>query len=397
MTQQTSLLAKSSSDAATSTDAVTPAKSHYVVLDGLRGVASLMVVVFHLFEAYTGGDPQKQIVNHGYLAVDFFFLLSGFVIAYAYDDRWAAGMSPWGFYKRRLVRLQPMIIMGSLIGAALVGFQHFSIFPKLEAASTWQIVGVMLLGCLMIPLTPSAEIRGWTEIYPLNGPAWSLFYEYVANILYATGLRKLSNRVLGVLVGLAALALVHLLVLGPRGDVIGGWALDAGGVRIGLTRVLFPFLAGVLLMRLGRRIKIGGAFAVCSLLLVATLTLPRFGGTERLWVNGLYEAFCVIALFPLIVLIGAGEKGADGPSIRIARFFGDLSYPLYITHYPLIYIYTGWVVDKKIPAGQGALLGAGVFVAAVTIAYACLKLYDEPARRWLGGKLMAGPRLRTSN
>jgi peptidoglycan/LPS O-acetylase OafA/YrhL len=384
-------------DAATSVHAVAPMKGHYVILDGLRGVASLMVVVFHLFEAYAGGNPQNQIVNHGYLAVDFFFLLSGFVIAYAYDDRWAAGMGPWEFYRRRLVRLQPMIIVGGLIGAALVGFQHFSIFPKLEAASAWQVVAVMLLGFLMIPLTPSAEIRGWGEIYPLNGPAWSLFYEYVANALYAMGLRKLSNRALGVLVGLAALALLHMLVFGPRGDVIGGWALDANGIRIGLTRVLFPFFAGVLLMRAGKRIKLGSAFAVCSLLLIVALALPRFGGTERLWINGLYEALCVIVVFPLIVLIGAGEKDVDGPSVRIARFFGDLSYPLYITHYPLIYIYTGWVVDKKVPAGQGALVGAGVFVAAVAMAYACLKLCDEPARRWLAGKLLAPARSRSPN
>ena len=376
-----------SSDVATSTDATAPAKNHYVILDGLRGVASLMVVVFHLFEAYSGGSPQKQIINHGYLAVDFFFLLSGFVIAYAYDDRWA-GMGQWDFYKRRLVRLQPMIVMGGLIGAALVGFQHFSIFPKLEAVTVWQIVGVMLLGFLMIPMTPSTEIRGWGEIYPLNGPAWSLFYEYVGNILYAVGVRKLSNRALGVVVALAALALIHLLVFGPRGDVIGGWALDANGIRIGLTRVLFPFFAGVLLMRLGKRIRVRNAFGLCSLLLVVALALPRFGGTERLWVNGLYEAVCVIVLFPLIVAIGAGEKSVDGVSVRTARFFGDLSYPLYITHYPLIYIYTGWVVDKKVPAAQGALVGAGVFVAAVTIAYACLKLYDEPARRWLAGKLL---------
>jgi peptidoglycan/LPS O-acetylase OafA/YrhL len=397
MTEQTGTLAIPGSDAATSIGAIAPAKDHYVILDGLRGVAALMVVVFHLFEAYAAGNPHKQIVNHGYLAVDFFFLLSGFVIAYAYDGRWAAGMGQWAFYKRRLVRLQPMIIMGSLIGAALVAFQHFPIFAKLEAVSAWQVAAVMLLGFVMIPLTPSAEIRGWGEIYPLNGPAWSLFYEYLANILYAVGLRKLSNRALGVLVALAAVALVHMLVFGPRGDVVGGWALDAGGIRIGLTRVLFPFFAGVLLMRLGKRIKVRGAFAVCSLLLVMALALPRFGGTERLWVNGLYEALCVIVLFPLIVMIGAGEKSVDGPSVRIARFFGDLSYPLYITHYPLIYIYIGWVADKKVPPAQGALVGAGVFVAAVAIAYACLKLYDEPARRWLADRLLARGRSRSSN
>jgi peptidoglycan/LPS O-acetylase OafA/YrhL len=379
------------SSAATSTDATAPTKNHYVILDGLRGVASLMVVVFHLFEAYSGGSPQKQIINHGYLAVDFFFLLSGFVIAYAYDDRWA-GMGQWEFYKRRLVRLQPMIIMGGLIGAALIGFQHYSIFPKLEAATIWQILGLLLLGFLMIPVTPSADIRGWSEIYPLNGPAWSLFYEYLANILYAVGVRKLSNRALGVVVALTALALVHLLVFGPRGDVIGGWALDANGIRIGLTRVLFPFFAGVLLMRLGKRIRVRNAFGLCSVLLIVALALPRFGGTERLWLNGLYEAACVILLFPLIVAIGAGEKSVDGVSVRTARFFGDLSYPLYITHYPLIYIYTGWVVDKKVPAAQGALVGAGVFVGAVAIAYACLKLYDEPARRWLAGKLLTRAR-----
>lgn len=377
-----------SSAAATSTDATKPAKSHYVILDGLRGVASLMVVVFHLFEAWAGGDPEKQIINHGYLAVDFFFLLSGFVIAYAYDERWAAGMSQWDFYKRRLVRLQPMIIVGGLIGAAMLGAQHSSLFPKLATVTAWQVVGVLLLSFVMIPLTPAAEIRGWGEIYPLNGPQWSLFYEYVGNILYAVGLRKLSNRWLGVLVTLSAGALIWLLVRGPRGDVIGGWALDASGVQIGLTRLMFPFFAGILLMRLGKRIRVRNAFAVCSLLLIVGLSLPRFGVGDQRWINGLYEAACVIVLFPLIVAIGAGEKDVDGPSVRTARFFGDLSYPLYITHYPLIYAYTGWVVDKKPAPLQGALVGAGVFVAAVTIAWACLKLYDEPVRRWLAGKLL---------
>ncbi|MBW8735443.1 MAG: acyltransferase, partial [Asticcacaulis sp.] len=276
------------------TNAVAPAKSHYVILDGLRGVAALLVVVFHLFEAHSGGSSQKQIINHGYLAVDFFFLLSGFVVAYAYDDRWSAGMSQWEFYKRRLVRLQPMIIVGSLIGAALFAFQGFSIYPKHDATSLVHVIAVMVIGFTMIPLTPSADIRGWNETYPLNGPAWSLFYEYVANIAYAAGIRKLPNRALGVLVALGAVALVVLAVFGKRGDVVGGWSLDAEGIRIGLTRVVFPFFAGILLMRLGKRVKLPHAFAVCSLLLVAALALPRFGGTDRLWLNGLYETACIV-------------------------------------------------------------------------------------------------------
>lgn len=370
-----------------STDAISPSKNHYAILDGLRGVAALFVVAFHLFEAYAQNNPQKQIINHGYLAVDFFFLLSGFVVAYAYDDRWGR-MSALGFFKRRLMRLQPMVIMGSLIGAALFAFQDYSIFPKFPSTSPFHVLVVMALGLVMIPLPKSADVRGWDEIYPLNGPAWSLFYEYVANALYALGVRKLSNRSLGALVALSAIALIYLAVLGPRGDLIGGWALDPPGIQIGLSRVMFPFFAGVLLMRLGGRLQIPSAFTISSALLIVALCLPRFGGTDHLWVNGLYDAACVILLFPLIVAIGAGERMADGASVRIARFFGALSYPLYITHYPLIYIYTGWVVDRKIPARQGAVVGVGVFVAAVTLAYACLKLYDEPVRRRLAGRFL---------
>jgi peptidoglycan/LPS O-acetylase OafA/YrhL len=373
---------------ATSTNATAPGKNHYVILDGLRGVAALFVVAFHLFEAYAGNNPQKQIINHGYLAVDFFFLLSGFVVAYAYDDRWDR-MSVLGFFKRRLIRLQPMVVMGSVIGAALFAFQDYSIFPKYGNSSLSHVVIVMVLGFVMIPLPKSADVRGWDEIYPLNGPAWSLFYEYVANALYALGLRKLSNRSLGILVALSACALIYLAVFGPRGDLIGGWALDASGIQIGMSRVMFPFFAGVLLMRLGGRVRVPYAFAVSSALLIVALCLPRFGGTDHLWLNGLYEAGCVIVLFPLIVAIGAGDRAADGPSVRLARFFGALSYPLYITHYALIYIFTGWAVDRKIPAPQGAVMGIGVFIATVVIAYACLKLYDEPVRRKLAARYLA--------
>lgn len=373
---------------ATSTNATAPGKNHYVILDGLRGVAALFVVAFHLFEAYAGNNPQKQIINHGYLAVDFFFLLSGFVVAYAYDDRWDR-MSVLGFFKRRLIRLQPMVVMGSVIGAALFVFQDYSIFPKYGNTSFLHVVIVMVLGFVMIPLPKSADVRGWDEIYPLNGPAWSLFYEYVANALYALGVRKLSNRSLGILVALSACTLIYLAVFGPRGDLIGGWALDASGIQIGMSRVMFPFFAGVLLMRLGGRVRVPYAFAVSSALLIVALCLPRFGGTDHLWLNGLYEAGCVIVLFPLIVAIGAGDRAADGPSVRLARFFGALSYPLYITHYALIYIFTGWAVDRKIPAPQGAVMGIGVFIATVVIAYACLKLYDEPVRRKLAARYLA--------
>jgi peptidoglycan/LPS O-acetylase OafA/YrhL len=383
----------STSAAATSTNAIAPEKSHYVVLDGLRGVASIMVVMFHVFEAFSFGDPPRQIINHGYLAVDFFFLLSGFVIAYAYDDRWGR-MSQWEFYKRRLIRLQPMVILGSVIGAALFYFQAGSIFPKISTTPVWQLVLVMLLGCTLLPLPKAFDIRGWDEIHPLDGPAWSLFYEYIANVAYAVLFRRLTHRVLGVLAFLAALLLLEVALLGERRDLIGGWSLDAAGVHVGLARVLYPFLAGMLLMRLGKRIRIRHSFAISSLLLVVALSLPRFGATPHHWTNGLYDAMCVLLLFPLIVAIGAGEKSVQGTSVRIARFFGDLSFPLYITHYPLIYLYTVWVIDNQVAPGPGAFWGCALVITAVAIAYVSLKWYDEPVRRWLSARYLPASKRR---
>jgi peptidoglycan/LPS O-acetylase OafA/YrhL len=358
-------------------------KSHYEILDGLRGVASVLVIAFHVFETFTGGNKFIQIINHGYLAVDFFFLLSGFVVAYAYDDRWGK-MTQWDFYKRRLIRLQPMVIMGSLIGAALFYFQGSAVFPLIAQTPVWKMLILMVVGCTLIPVLPSMDIRGWQEMHPLNGPAWSLFFEYVANILYAVFVRRFSKTLLTVFVILSAFLLINFLVWGGQGDVIGGWSVDKTQLYIGITRVLYPFFAGVLLCRMGKLIHIKGAFWVCSLLIVIVLSVPRIGGSEHLWMNGLYESFVIILVFPLIVSIGAGGSIKNKHSVRICKFLGDISYPLYITHYPLIYIFTAWVANNKVPLGpKGLEVGGLLFVTSIVIAYACLKLYDEPVRNWL--------------
>ena len=358
-------------------------KNHYQILDGLRGVASIVVVACHILESYTGGDRLVQIINHGYLAVDFFFLLSGFVVAYAYDDRWGK-MTLWDFCKRRLIRLQPMIIMGSIIGAALFYLQTSGIFPLISQTSVWKMLLVMVIGFTLIPLPVSMDIRGWQEMHPLNGPAWSLFFEYIANLLYALVIRKLSKKALGVLVFLFACLLTHYLLMGPTGDLIGGWTLNETQLNIGFTRLLFPFFAGILLCRMGKLIRINGGFWLCSLMIVIILSVPRIGGSEHLWMNGLYESFTVIILFPLIISIGAGSEIKNRRSIKACKFLGDISYPLYITHYPLIYIYTAWVADNNIPlGGHGLLVGLALLIGSFCIAYACLKLYDEPVRDYL--------------
>ncbi|HEY4060987.1 MAG TPA: acyltransferase [Puia sp.] len=365
-----------------------PSKTHYPILDGLRGVASVMVIVFHVFETFSGGNRFIQIINHGYLAVDFFFLLSGFVVAYAYDDRWGK-MTQWNFYKRRLVRLQPMVVMGSVIGAALFYLQAGGAFPLIAGTPVWKMLLVMIIGSTLLPVPISMDIRGWQEMHPLDGPAWSLFFEYIANILYAVVVRRFSKMLLSLFVALAGCLLIYYLLAGPTGDLIGGWSLNKEQLFIGFTRVLYPFFAGVLLCRIGKLIHIKGAFWWCSLLIVLVLSVPRVGDAQHLWMNGLYEIGCVLFIFPLIVAIGAGGEIRHPGSVRICQFLGDISYPLYITHYPLIYVYTAWVTNNKIPLGrEGLLVGLLLVVTSILVAYGCLKLYDEPVRQWLKRKVL---------
>lgn len=356
-------------------------KPHLPILDGLRGVAALMVVAFHILEAHAA-DRFSQVINHGYLAVDFFFLLSGFVIGFAYDDRWNQ-MSLGAFIRRRLIRLQPMLVMGMLVGALFFYTQDSVLWPGIHAVPVWQVMLTLLAGMLMIPLLTGMDIRGWWEMYPLNGPAWSLFFEYLANLMYALFIRKWPVWALALLVLVSGGALAHYSVTGSQGDLIGGWSLDPAQFRIGLTRLMYPFFAGLLLFRIARLRPVPNAFLWCSLLLMAALSVPRLGGEQGLWMNGLYDALMVILVFPLIVYLGAGGTLRANRETALCRFLGDISYPIYITHYPILYWYTGWVKDHNSSILSTWPVALGVMAGCILLAYACLRLYDVPVRRWL--------------
>lgn len=202
------------------------------------------------------------------------------------------------------------------------------------------------------------------------------------------GLRKLSNKALACFVVLAGAVLLHFAVTNPNGDVTGGWTLNAEHMRVGMTRTLFPFFAGLLLSRVARPANIKNAFLWCSLLVAVVLLMPRIGGAQHLWINGLYEAFCIIIVFPLIVYIGASGVVHSQTEDKICSLLGNLSYPLYMTHYALVYFYVGWVSNHSgitlWQAWPNALL---TFSGAIVLAYASLRLYDEPVRAWLRKKL----------
>lgn len=355
-------------------------KPHYNILDGLRGVAAITVVCFHIFEAYATSHLDQQI-NHGYLAVDFFFILSGFVVGYAYDDRWGK-MKTKDFIKRRIIRLHPMVVMGALIGAVMFYLQGCSVWD-VSTVTIGALFVATLINALLIPATPGTEVRGLGEMYPLNGPSWSLFFEYIGNLLYALFIRRLSTKALAWLVFFAGCGLATFSIAGPYGDICAGYTLTGVEFTAGFLRVLFSFSAGLLLIRIFKPIQMKGSFWICSLAIVALLAVPRIGGAEHLWMNGLYDTICFALFFPIIVYLGASGKTTDSYTKRICNFLGDISYPLYMVHYPFIYLYYAWVKNEQLTFGESFPGAAGVMIGSIVLAYICLKCYDIPVRRYL--------------
>lgn len=379
-------------------------KPRYEILDGLRGVASILVMFFHFSMAYNFSRTETPL-GHISMAVDFFFLLSGYVIGYAYDDRWGS-MGVWGFCKRRLVRLHPMIVMGTLVGTVLFYFtgsfepgDHSS--HLVDQTPVGMLLLITLLGMLLIPTPKSLDIRGWAETNNLNPAHWSLFFEYIANILYALFIRRFSKKALAVLVLAAAFLTLdktlHLDVFGMYADMGGGRNSIGGGfyltgqhLFIGFVRLLYPFFCGLLLSRLGARIPVRGGFWWCTLMLTALLLMPFIPGGEigtPGCLDGIYYAVSILVLFPLLVCMGAGSR-VTGRSSRVCRFLGDISYPLYVTHNPIAFLQRKWVVEHPdAPLSQHVFIFVILCLTAIALAWAMLRLYDEPVRKWLREKL----------
>lgn len=367
----------------------TGSKLHFHVLDGLRGVAAITVVCFHLFEAFATSHLDQRI-NHGYLAVDFFFLLSGFVVGYAYDARWPR-LTVAEFLKRRFIRLHPLVVVGALLGAALFYFQGCATWDVSKVSGA-RLAGATLLNAALLPATPAGEIRGVGEMFPLNGPSWSLLFEYVGTLLYALWLRRLPTPALALVVGLAGCGLAAFAIWGPYGDVCVGFALTGDNVLGGLLRLLFSFSAGLLLFRVFRPVPVRGAFWLGSLAIVVVAAIPRLGGSQHLAWNGLYDTLCCVVVFPLLVYCGASERITTPFTTRLCRFLGAISYPLYMVHYPFIYVYYAWVKNHNLSFAE-SLPGAAALVAgSLGLAYLCLKLYDEPVRGFLTKRLLAASR-----
>ena len=377
-----------------SSAAFSDTKPHYELLDGLRGVAALLVVWYHVFEGYAfAGGTLIESINHGYLAVDFFFILSGFVIGYAYDDRWGKSLTVKNFFKRRLIRLHPMVVMGAVLGVITFCIQGSEQWDGTHVATS-MVMWALLFAMFFIPAYPGAgyEVRGNGEMFPLNGPSWSLFFEYIGNILYALFIRRLSNKALTVFVVLLGVALAAFAVfnVSTYGNIGVGWTLDGVNFLGGSLRMLFPFSLGMLMSRNFKPMKVRGAFWICTVALIALFAVPYLEGMEPLCMNGVYEAFCVIVAFPIILWIGASGTTTDVQSTKICKFLGDISYPVYVIHYPLMYLFYAWLIENKLyTLGETWHVAVCVFVLSIVLAYLCLKLYDEPIRKYLAKRFLS--------
>jgi len=355
----------------TTDSALLKTKQHFEILDGLRGVAALCVVIFHFMEmVYL---PDKNFIAHGFLAVDFFFCLSGFVIAYAYDDR-IGKMGMTEFFKSRIIRLHPLVILGSVLGLITFLFDPFG--GQAAAYSFGKIILIFLTSVLLIPF-PVMEERAF-NLFGFNAPSWSLFWEYVANITYAFILYRTPRRVLWILLVIAAVILT--IVSYRAGNLLGGWSKDSfwdGGARI-----LFSFLAGILIYRAKLILKTKIGFIGLAILLVLPFIMPD---SKLNWIT---QLLVVLLYFPLLVSLGAGAVLSDGLK-KLCNFSGKISYPLYMTHYAVIWMFGNYYQAYKPSAGQLTYIIIIGTILLLGFAYLVMILFDTPVRKYLNRKRKA--------
>lgn len=150
---------------------------------------------------------------------------------------------------------------------------------------------------------------------------------------------------------------------------------------------MFSFSVGLLMSRNFRPWKVRGAFWICSAAVIVLLSLPRIGGEGNMWLNGLYEAVCVTCIFPVLVYMGASGRISEGLPMKVCRFLGDISYPVYIIHYPFMYLFYAWTFTG-VPFSTAWPWAVAVFAGSIVLAYILLKVYDDPLRRWLGSRIL---------
>ena len=339
------------------------------VLDALRGFCALVVVVLHFSENYIP-NYGFRLIPHGCLPVEYFFILTGFTLVYAYDVRWAQGMTIRSFLARRILRLHPLVVVGSVVGAAcylLSAEQYANRFPCELGLGQ---LGLLTLWCSTMLPTPS--LLGWRLLHPLQGPLWTLFYIYLANVLYALVLRRLRTCTI-IVMAVAAIGATWYFGISSGGFHCGAewswwWSkptllgiLNSSNMGA-LARMAFPLLAGMAIARRGWKIRAGNwSLPICVLILVLiffapemrqnllakgpldpAVILPALGLTASKALNGGFEAAAVVVGMPIVLMLGVGGEIRNRKLAAICGFLGRYSFPLYCTHYSFTILQRVW-------------------------------------------------------
>lgn len=345
----------------------------FLTLDGLRAVGAFLVVMRHV--PYLFGPIA---VPESFLAVDLFYLVSGFVVANAYRDRLAAGGFVWTFVKTRLIRLYPLYACGMILGvaAALVSILT-------DPAGWWtptKLLTAIVTGLFMVPFFPGLPANGSS----LDGPTWTLLPELVANFAYAVWVRALNAATL--------VAIILVCGAGVVLAVIHYGTLDVGfgptQLWAALARVGFSFFTGVLLYRWfgqAHQRNIVASWALIVILIVILAWNPADN------VKPVYELAVVLLGFPLLLIL-AGRFEPGPISGRLFSFTGLISYGIYIIHQPvgnLVHFVLGRDFD---PPDDLSSLGYGVAFIGLLIlmAWRLDRDVDAPVRKWLRGRFLSG-------
>ena len=337
-------------------------RDHYATLDGLRGFAAISVVLFHIGHWL----HMPGLATNSHLAVDFFFCLSGFVLPLAYEDRLRSNLSALQFLRIRLIRLLPLTILATLISALYVLFRsHVNGSPL----SYGELLVATLLGIINVPFLAASSAIGGPQVFPLNGPQYSLFLEIVVNVFWSIS-RRFFQPWSSWIVFVVCLA--SLPIVGLGGD-------EAATFWSGFPRVGASFFAGVLLYQFERRHRLEMDLRPVFWLSVILMTVIfYYPDTLPLTVHIAWIA----VVSPLVVLTGSRVR-LSGTARSIALIGGALSYPVYALHYVIFCWLNGFyqfaTKQQQSIAFEGPMLVAGILVGS----YLVLRVFDEPLRRAL--------------
>jgi peptidoglycan/LPS O-acetylase OafA/YrhL len=338
----------------------------YETLDALRGVAAASVVCVHAhFFKLT-----PELAPHANLAVDFFFMLSGFVVAHAYGEALLGRMSWTDFAVRRLARLAPLAIAGALLGLVVL-LGKWSLAPAREDP-LWNILASGLLNLMMLPTLFSGAPYAH-QLFPGDTPLWSLFFEIAINLIWAWIGLRLSTRRLALVVVACAILLAALAINHGAVDV----GSDAMTFWIGAARSAFGFGLGVLICRLRHRLaapRMAWGPVLLGAVLVATFSIPLAFAHGKA-VDLVWDLACIFVVLPVLVVIGFHQGGAG----KIGKLFGDLSYPVYVLQWPVLAL-LGAMHQRLFHQTHSSWLGIVAFPAILIFSWVALKSYDEPVR-----------------